>query len=103
MEVSDAAMLAGISAAFIVLKNVRKNAKKKKYRRSIWVKDYIRSRNSRIIRDLEFNEDVLFKNFTRMSKTNFYTLLGIMEPIITKQNTRFRGSVPAEIKLAITL
>ena len=27
MEVSDAAMLAGISAAFVVLKNVRKNAK----------------------------------------------------------------------------
>jgi hypothetical protein len=28
MEVSDAAMLAGISAAFIVLKNVRKKRKK---------------------------------------------------------------------------
>jgi hypothetical protein len=27
MEVSDAAVLAGTSAAFIVLKNVRKNAK----------------------------------------------------------------------------
>jgi hypothetical protein len=27
MEASDAAVLAGISAAFIVLKNVRKNAK----------------------------------------------------------------------------
>jgi hypothetical protein len=39
------------------------------------------------MRDLEFNEDVLFKNFTRMSKTNFYTLLGIVEPMITKQNT----------------
>jgi hypothetical protein len=32
------------------------------------------------MRDLEFNEDFLFKNFTRMSKTNFYTLLGIVEP-----------------------
>jgi len=101
MEVSDAALLAGISAAFIVLKNVTK--KREKYRRSIWVKDYLKSRNSRIMRDLEFNEDVLFKNFTRMSKTNFYTLLGIVEPMITKQNTRFRESVPAEMKLAITL
>ena len=55
------------------------------------------------MRDLEFNEDVLFKNFTRMSKSNFYTLLGIVEPMITKQNTRFRESVPAEMKLAITL
>jgi len=101
MEVSDAAMLAGKSAAFIVFKNVKKKCEK--YRRSIWVKDYLKSRNSRIMRDLEFNEDVLFKNFTRMSKTNFYTLLGIVEPMITKQNTRFRESVPAEMKLAITL
>ena len=100
-EVSDAAMLAGISAVFIVLKNVRK--KREKCRRSIWVKDYLKSRNSRIMRDLEFNDEVLFKNFTRMSKTNFYMRLGIVETMITKQNTRFRESVPAEMKLAITL
>ena len=55
------------------------------------------------MRDLEFTEDVLFKNFTRMSKTYFYKLLGIVEPMITKQNTHFRESVPAEMKLAITL
>ena len=101
MEGSDAALLAGISAAFVVLKNVRK--KRENYRRSMWVKDYLKSRNSRIMRDLEFNEDVLFMNFTRMSKTNFYTLLGIVKPMITKQNTHFRESVPAEMKLAITL
>jgi hypothetical protein len=52
---------------------------------------------------MEFNEDVLFKNFTHMSKRNFYTILGIVEPMITKQNTSFRESVPAEMKLAITL
>jgi hypothetical protein len=55
------------------------------------------------MRDLELNEDVLFKNFTRVSRTNFYTLLGMVEPIITRRNTRFRESVPAEMKLAITL
>jgi hypothetical protein len=55
------------------------------------------------MRDLEFDEDVLFNNFPRMSKTNFYTLLRIVEPMITKQNTGFRESVPAEMKLAITL
>jgi hypothetical protein len=46
MEVSDAAVLAGISAAFIVLKNVRKKAKNTGDR---WVKDYIKRRNSRLI------------------------------------------------------
>jgi hypothetical protein len=51
MEVSEAAMLAGISAAFIVFKNLRK--KREKSRRSTWVKDYLKSRNSRVLRDLE--------------------------------------------------
>jgi hypothetical protein len=55
------------------------------------------------MRDLEFNEVVLFKNFTLMSRTNFYTLSGTVEPMITNQNTGFRESVPAEMKLAITL
>jgi hypothetical protein len=41
-------------------------------------------------------------NIMRMSKTNFYMLLGIVEPMTTKQDTCFRESVPAEMKLAIT-
>ena len=48
--------------------------KREKYRRSMWVKDYLKSRNSRIMRDLEFNEDVLRQNFTRVSETNFCVL-----------------------------
>jgi hypothetical protein len=99
--VSDAAVLAGTSAAFLVLRSIRN--KREKYRRSVWVKDYLKCRNARIMRDLELNEDVLFKNFARVSRTNFYTLLGMVEPVITRQNTRFRESVPAEIKLAVTL
>jgi hypothetical protein len=39
------------------------------------------------MRDLEFDEDVLLKNFTLMSKTNFYTLLGFVQPMVTKHNT----------------
>jgi len=46
LEVSDVAVLAGMSAAFIFLKNVRK--KREKYRRSIWVKDYLESRRHRL-------------------------------------------------------
>jgi hypothetical protein len=47
----SADMFASISPAFIVLKNVKKC---EKYRRLIWVKEYLKSRNSRIMRDLEF-------------------------------------------------
>jgi hypothetical protein len=73
-------VLAGISAAFLVLRNVRK--KREKYRRSVWVKDYLKCRNARIMRDLELNEDVLFKNITRVSRMNFYMLLGMMDQLL---------------------
>jgi hypothetical protein len=42
----------------------------------MWVKDYLKSRNSRIMRDLEFSEDALFKNFTRMSKNELLLAFG---------------------------
>ena len=67
------------------------------------MKDYFKTRNFGILRELELNENVLFKNFMRMSRTNFYMLLGMVEPKIEKQNTRFREAIPAEVKLAITL
>jgi hypothetical protein len=101
MDVTDAAMLAGISADMLVLKRVRK--RREKYRRSIWMKNYFKTRNFGILRELELNENVVFKNFMRMSRTNFYMLLGMVEPKIEKQNTRFREAIPAEVKLTITL
>ena len=67
------------------------------------MKDYFKTRNFGILRELELNENVLCKNFTRMSRTNFYMLLGMVEPKIEKQNTRFSEAIPAEVKLAITL
>lgn len=101
MDVTDAAMLAGVSAAFLVLKRMRK--RRNKYQRSMWLKDYLRTRNSGIMRELELNDNVLFKNFTRMSRTNFYMILQMVEPKIAKENTRFREAIPPEVKLAVTL
>lgn len=97
----DLTLLAGISFAFLALHKV--NKKRKKYRRSIWMKEYFKKRNFGILKELEFHENALFKNFTRMSKSNFRVLLGLVEPMIVKQNTHFREAIPAEVKLAITL
>jgi len=38
-----------------------------------------------------------------MSKTNFFSLLKMIDPEIVKQNTKFREAVPPNIKLLITL
>jgi len=44
-----------------------------------------------------------FENFTRMSLSDFEYLLTLISPIISKQVTQLRDSIPAKIRLAITL
>jgi len=44
-----------------------------------------------------------FENFTRMSLSDFEYLLTLISPIISKQDTQLRNSIPAKIRLAITL
>ncbi|KDR08286.1 hypothetical protein L798_01974, partial [Zootermopsis nevadensis] len=77
--------------------------RKEQRRRRIWMKDYLKKRNFGILKDLEVDEEVLFRNFTRMPRPNFNTLLEIVAPKIAKRNTHFREAIPVAIKLAITL
>jgi len=44
-----------------------------------------------------------FENFSRMSLSDFEYLLTLISPIISKQYTQLRDSIPAKIRLAITL
>lgn len=44
-----------------------------------------------------------FENVTRMSLSDFEYLLTLISPIILKQDTQLRDSIPAKIRLAITL
>lgn len=69
---SDSNLLLGISAAYYIIANAKNKREKK---RSKWIKNYFKTRNFGIINDLQLDEDFLFGNFTRMSKTNFFLLL----------------------------
>lgn len=100
-NMSDSSLLLGVSAAYLIIASAKKRRDKKK--RSIWMKNYLKTRNFGIIDDLQLDEDIVFRNFTRMSRTNFYYLLKKIEPEIEKQNTRFREAVPAKIKFLITI
>ncbi|KAJ8953306.1 hypothetical protein NQ318_012100 [Aromia moschata] len=44
-----------------------------------------------------------FHNFCRMSFTDFELLLQKVDPIISKQNTKWRESIPSKVRLAVTL
>lgn len=81
---------------YIILKS---HEKLKNSQRSLWIKDYLKICNIQIMTSLElYNE-----SFTLMSKINFYSLLKIIEPVITKQNTKFSEAIPAKLRLAKTL
>ncbi|XP_046679091.1 uncharacterized protein LOC124366548 [Homalodisca vitripennis] len=69
----------------------------------MWMCDYLKRSNNGILNNLELNESFLFKNFTRMSRENFYNLLELVRAKIEKKNTTFREAVPPEIRLAICL
>ncbi|KAL4154135.1 hypothetical protein QTP88_001968 [Uroleucon formosanum] len=78
--------------AYYIIANAKKKREKK---RSKWIKNYFKTRNFGIINDLQLDGDFLFGNFTRMSKTIFFSLLKMIEPDIVKQNTKFREALPS--------
>lgn len=93
----DALTVAGVSVACLLISKLRRRKRKP---RSVWMKDYFKTRNFSILNNLELNENALFKNFTRMSRDNFYCLLEQVGPKIEKSDTYFREAIPSEIKLA---
>lgn len=53
--------------------------------------------------NLEHRCDVGFRNFFRMTNTDFETLLTLIGPTISKKDTKFRRAIPATERLAVTL
>ena len=44
-----------------------------------------------------------FEGFVRMSATDFELILSCVGPLIEKQKTKFRATIPAKVRLAVTL
>lgn len=51
----------------------------------LWVKNHLKTRHFGIIDDLQLDEYILFRNFTRISKSIFYSILQIIESEIVKK------------------
>lgn len=56
-----------------------------------------------LLRELVAEPSGEFNKFTRMSQSDFNNLLSKVLPMIAKQDTQLRPSIPAKIRLAITL
>ena len=67
------------------------------------MKEYFKQNKSTILLYLQCDGEILYKNFTRMSRKNLAMILNKIRPQISKKDTVMREAVPAEIRLAVTL
>lgn len=94
--------------ALLILTILRKKKREKRHKKRIWVREWIRRRESedvtkKLIHEVRKEDPNTFKGMFRMSGDQFDMILDKIRPIISKQNTRFRNAIPPETRLLITL
>ena len=62
-----------------------------------------RNRNLNILGEVRMDSRAAFRNFTRMTVSNFELLLQLTGPTIKKQDTNMREAIPISKRLAVTL
>jgi hypothetical protein len=77
-------------------------------RRTLWQRDWVKGRlefgaYNALLAELRKTDPTSAKNFLRMDDVAFQELLQLVRPLIEKQSTRMRRSIPAEERLALTL
>lgn len=82
--------------------------KKKRNRKRMWVRDWIQRRATNdvtetLIREVRMEDAVAFRGLFRMNGDQFDYLLEKVTPLILKQDTNMRKSIPARTRLMITL
>ncbi|XP_023213250.1 protein ALP1-like, partial [Centruroides sculpturatus] len=81
---------------------------KKPQKRRFWVRKIFRYRSklgvsNTLVPELRLNDPEYFMQFLRMPIETFAKLLRLIEPDITKQNTRWRDAISAHDRLCLTL
>lgn len=76
--------------------------------RKVWTKPWIARRErygveQNLLKELETDDPVFFRNFLRMTKEDFEYILEKVSPLIVKQDTNMRKAVTPKTRLAVTL
>ncbi|XP_075726015.1 uncharacterized protein LOC119180406 isoform X2 [Rhipicephalus microplus] len=82
--------------------------KRSKQARRWWVRPSLRSREvaghtGRLLPDLRSHDEEYFRDFMRMPPRTFDTLLELLRPAISKQDTNHRPTISAHDCLAMTI
>lgn len=102
----DSDLIIACTAYFLVKQNIESKKTKSKTRRW-WQRSLFQNRlrygGIPLLRDLQMEDQSLFRNFSRMSVADFEKLLVLVEPIISKQDTNYRKCISSRERLALTL
>ena len=91
-------------AACVVICSLFK--KKRRAKPKCWVRPFLKRREEeteKFLEELKVDPLSGFKNFSRISCEDFEVVINAIGPLIAKQDTNYRKSVPVSIRLAITL
>ena len=82
--------------------------KRRQRRRRWWVRPWIARREQfgayhALMSEMEGEEPESYVNFVRMDTQHFQQLLAAVTPLILKEETLMRGSIPPAERLAVTL
>ena len=61
------------------------------------------NQNVNILGEVRMDSCALFRNFTRMTTSDFELLLQLIGPSIKKQDTNMREAIPISMRLVVTL
>lgn len=90
------------AAAYLVIAMNRKKRKKPRWwRRQLYVDG--QNIQCNLYNKLISDDEVLFRNFTRISKEDFEYLLEKISPAIKRYDTNFREAIPPRVRLLVTL
>ena len=95
--------LCGVSACLVIIADEDgRNRKRKRW----WCRDLFEEGPRfavGLLDKLKLNDATGFTNFTRLTPTDFEELLLMVGGQIMKQDTKFRETIPASVRLAVTL
>lgn len=105
MESSDEE---AIAALCVIAKIQSRRRARKRQSRSMWVLEWLQSRSTRgaynsLLQELKLTDVNGYRNFLRMNETSFNLLCEKVKPLLQRQDTHMRSSIPSEERLALTL
>jgi hypothetical protein len=92
-----------VCAGYIFL---MRRKKRPKYAKRFWTQRFLKDgvqHGQNILRELHIEDGSGFRNFVRMTKSDFEIFLQKIGPIIQRKVTKYLQAVPASIRLAVTL